>query len=271
MKTDVYRFERAVSDIDGINDLAVKAAHAVFIRCDTEATRNRLRNLLPEVPEEKLILTRDPLTLCPGEDSDSPQTAVEGEKEDAQNAFLQMAAVGTLDEHKGIDVIVKAIANLGETVPLLLRIAGQGKCRSRLTRLVRQLRVESKISFLGQLPFENMSDLYSRADVFIAAGCTAHDGSSSGFPTALAEAMAFGLPVIASNLPEHCEIVRDRENGLVVPQNDPTALAGAIRELYGDKNLRLTLGRAAQKSIHEALDRDDAWKCLEERITRSVG
>ena len=82
--------------------------------------------------------------------------------------------------------------------------------------------------------------------------------------------MAFGLPVIASNLPEHCEIVRDRENGLVVHQNAPKALAAAIRELYEDKNLRLALGRAAQKSIHKALDGDDAWRRLGQRIARSV-
>ncbi|MBO4313174.1 MAG: ATP-binding cassette domain-containing protein [Desulfovibrio sp.] len=251
-------------------DLAVKAAHAVFIRCDTEATRNHLKDFLPEVPDEKLLLARDPLTLCPSEDAEPPQTVLEGDKKDEQNAFLQMAAVGTLDEHKGFDVIIKAIASLGGTVPLLLRIAGQGKCRSRLARLVRRLGVEEKISFLGQLPFENMADLYSRADVFIAAGCTPDDASSNGFPTALAEAMAFGLPVIASNLPEHCEIVRDRENGLVVHQNDPQALAEAIRELYGDKILRLSLGRAAQKSIHKALDGDDAWRCLGQRIARSV-
>lgn len=77
-----------------------------------------------------------------------------------------------------------------------------------------------------------------------------------GLPSALTEAMAFGVAVVVSDLPGQLEVVQNGRNGLVVPQNDVTALSRALLDLAGSAEKRRHLGAEGWKRIREVLDEE---------------
>jgi len=104
----------------------------------------------------------------------------------------------------------------------------------------------SKVTFLGFVPRSELVDLYYNADVFAFAPIW-----DEGFGLPLVEAMAAGVPVVATRSGAIPEIIIDQTNGLLVSKNDPYALAESILKLLHDDNLRKTMGRAARSWVHE--------------------
>lgn len=248
-------------------DWAVKAAQAVFVRCDTQATLRTLREMLPELPAEKLILLRDPLTLTPPEDdADIPLPS------GAQEAQpLQILAVGTISKRKGYDLLLRACAQLrAQGLDFRLKIVGQGPERLRLRWLAWRLGLRGLVEFTGQMPHENMADFYKKADIFVSPGRKTSQGDVDGLPSALAEAMAFGLAVVVSDLPGLTEAVEDGKSGLVVPRNDAAALARALERLAGDPEERRRLGGAARTRIHALLDAREDESPLGALFSRAI-
>ena len=99
-----------------------------------------------------------------------------------------------------------------------------------------------------------MPDVYGRADIFVAPGRRTPQGDVDGLPSALVEALASGLAVVVSDLPGQLEAVRQGENGLVTPQEDVEALAGALETLAASEEERRRLGRAARQALPALLD-----------------
>ncbi len=97
---------------------------------------------------------------------------------------------------------------------------------------------------------------YTEADIFVLPCRIDDSGDRDGIPNVLAEAMASGLAVISTPISGIPEIVRDRENGLLVPPDDVPALAVAIECLLGDAALRSRLGEAANATIRDVFDAD---------------
>ena len=92
-------------------------------------------------------------------------------------------------------------------------------------------------------------DLYREADLFVAPSEIAADGDRDGIPNVLLEAMATALPVVTTPVSGIPEVVRDGENGLLVPPADAAALAAAIERLAGSAALRERLGAAARRAV----------------------
>ncbi len=230
------------------NDWARKAADAAFVRCDTRENRRRLHELLPTLPEERLVLLYAPLTLTPPDD-DAVVPPPPGPRP------LRILAAGTLCRRKGYDVLLRACALLrARGVDVDLTIAGSGPLLRRLQWLAFRLGLRKRVSFLKQTPHDAMGALYRAADAFVAPGVTLRSGESDGLPSALVEAMAFTLPVVVSDLPGQREVVEDGKSGLVVPQGDPVALANALERLAQSPEDRERLGREAWRGVREALN-----------------
>ena len=250
------------------NDWAVKAAQAVFVRCDTGATLQALRELLPELPEDRLVLLRDPLTLTPPED-DADMPLPSGVQQGAQP--LQILAVGTISARKGYDLLLRACAQLrARGLDFRLKIVGQGPERLRLRWLAWRLGLRKVVDFAGQTPHENMADFYKKADIFVSPGRRTGQGDADGLPSALAEAMAFGLAVVVSDLPGLTEAVEDGKSGLVTPQNDAAALAQALERLAAQPGERARLGNAARTRIHALLDEQENESRLGALFSRAI-
>lgn len=149
-------------------------------------------------------------------------------------------AVGRMTREKGFDVLLRAFAGVAEDQPTWsLRLVGDGPLRAELEALRMDLGLSpARVVFAGRL--ENVEREYRRAAVFALAS------RYEGFPNALCEAMAHGCAVVATRSPHGAEdIVRQDENGLLVPPDDVGALSAALRRLMVSPPLRSALGAAA--------------------------
>jgi glycosyltransferase involved in cell wall biosynthesis len=152
-----------------------------------------------------------------------------------------LIAVGRLGREKGFDLLLQAFANLKDAYPeWTLTILGEGALRKELEALGKQLGLSNRLHFLGQV--KNPYDYLQQADIFILPS------RFEGFPNALCEAMACGLPVIATDCPSGpSEIVRHGIDGILVPNEDVNALTIALERLMSDDRERQRLATRASE------------------------
>ena len=148
--------------------------------------------------------------------------------------------IGRLKRYKGVDLLIRAIAGLGE-IEGTLEIAGTGDYRPELERLARSLGVESRVRFLGFISEEDKLTLFRRAWGALLAS------PKEGWGISNMEAAACGTPVIASNSPGICESVVDGETGILVPHGDIPALTAAMKRLTLSPSLVQTMGEAGRR------------------------
>jgi glycosyltransferase involved in cell wall biosynthesis len=149
-------------------------------------------------------------------------------------------AVGRLEPTKGLDALLEAAAILRRGHPeLRVELAGTGSCESRLRSLAERLGLADVVDFLGWR--EDVDALHRRWQVLVQPSL--HEG----FGIAALEAMASGLPVVASATGGLPELVEDERTGFLVPVGDVEALAGRLGRLLGDDALRARLGDAARQ------------------------
>ncbi|WP_165079324.1 MULTISPECIES: glycosyltransferase [unclassified Desulfovibrio] len=245
-------------------DWAVKAQEAVFVRCDTEAVVRALRERLPGLPADKIVLLRDPLTLTPPEEEVETIPTPAGSAPEAVKP-LELLAVGTIAPRKGYDLLLRACARLKQAgIDFRLAIVGQGPARLKLRWLSWRLGLRRLVRFAGEVAHEKMAETYRHTDIFVSPGIKTRKGEMDGLPSALAEAMAFGIAVVVSDLPGQLEAVENGVTGLVVPQNDVPALAQALERLAKDPEERKRLGAAARQRIHALLDAQASEEKLKE-------
>ena len=170
---------------------------------------------------------------------------------------LRVVAVGRMVPKKGFDVLVEAVGDLtARGVELELVIAGEdGPDAATIRRLVAE-RCPDAVQFTGPLSQCELLALYRGADVFALACRVDADGDRDGIPNVMVEAMAAGLPVVSTAVSGIPELVRDGENGLLVPPEDPGALASALLRLATDGSLRQRLAAAGRETVAERFDGD---------------
>lgn len=153
--------------------------------------------------------------------------------------------VGRLNPHKGPGRLLRILPRLVARHPTLtLVFLGDGPQRRELVRLAAELEVAAHVRWLGERP--DSEEFYRAADIF------ALPSEGEGMSNALLEAMAAGLPCVATRVTGNVEVVTDRETGLLVALEDPNELAWAIGCLLEDDALRARIGRAAWAHIQEA-------------------
>jgi glycosyltransferase involved in cell wall biosynthesis len=149
-----------------------------------------------------------------------------------------IGAIGRLEHQKGFDILIRALADL-DGVQLVL--VGDGSERRSLEKLARILGVADRIAWQGWTD-EARSHLAS-FDVF------ALPSRFEGFPLALLEALLARLAVVAADVGDVAEAIHHDETGLLVPSEDPRALADAIQRLLTDANLRRRLGEQGRQLV----------------------
>ncbi len=126
---------------------------------------------------------------------------------------------------------------------MTLAIAGDGPDRGALERRARELGLDGRVSFLGTVSREQVLRLFRAADASVLPSAW------ENFPHTVVEALAVGCPVIATAVGGVPEVVRDGENGLLVPPGDAAALAEAIARFFSDGELRGRLYESAARSV----------------------
>jgi len=168
---------------------------------------------------------------------------------------------GSLDERKGVPLLMAAwtrVLDAAGSPPPLLRIAGEGPLLPALSGWRAQLREPAGVDLAGWV--RNMPAFHGSLSLLVVPS------RYEGFGLAAAEAGACGRPVVATRVSSLPEVVRDGETGLLVPPDDPDALAAAILKLLGDTGLRRRLGVAAAARIRTDFDRDAMLTRLEDLL-----
>ena len=177
---------------------------------------------------------------------------------------LQLLYVGRLAPIKGLETLLDAMARLRATgTRVHLSIVGgdadeplnghEGELRARLARLD----LRSAVTFVGAQPQERLRAWY------VAADATVLPSHYESFGMVAMEAMACGIPVVASRVGGLQTTVRAGVTGLLVPDHDPAALAGALDRLLGDPDLRFRLGREGVQWAAR-----HRWPCIAEAVCR---
>ncbi|GJM40459.1 MAG: glycoside hydrolase [Ardenticatenaceae bacterium] len=180
--------------------------------------------------------------------------------EKPRSKSLNLLTVCRLVPRKGIDTTLKALAIIRNTYPHLhYFIGGMGPDLPRLQQLVSQLNLEDMVTFLGFVAEDQLPITYQKADIFVMPTRERpSQGSIEGFGIVYLEASATGLPVIASPSGGAAEAVQDGKTGLLVPPNDPEALAKALSKLLEDEALRNEFGRNGRSWVETSMNWDRA-------------
>ncbi len=178
-----------------------------------------------------------------------------------------VVSISRLVPRKGMDVLIRSAAALvGSRPDLTVAIAGGGRDRARLDRLVAE--TGAPVHLLGRVPDDDLPDLYGCADVFAMLCRSRWAGlEQEGFGIVFLEAAAAGVPQVAGESGGSAEAVVDGETGLVVGDpGDVDAVTRALADLLDDPARRAAMGRAAR----ERAEREFAYEVLVERLAGAL-
>ena len=179
--------------------------------------------------------------------------------------------VGRLVPMKGFATLIHALALLrARGVDFRCLLVGDGPEREALQASVVAHGLHHHVELPGALPQEKVRAALSEAVVFTLPCEIAKDGSRDGIPVALMEAMASGCAVASCTVSGIPELIADGEHGLLVPPQDPQALAGALERLLGDAALRHHLAAAARVRIETEFDADKEARKLHKLMSRAT-
>ena len=218
-------FGRTAMEIGG-QRLAYAAAHRIV--ANSRAAAERLR--LERVPDRKIVIIPngvDPARFA-------------GHR--SGTTLRRVIAVGNLRPEKGHDVLIDAAPHVLRRYPdARFDIVGGGPLRPSLIERAAERRVAHAVTFLGQR--DDVAAQLDAADLFVLPS------RMEAFPNAVLEAMAAGLPVVASDAGGIPELVDDGRTGLLAPVGDPVALADRICQLIADPDAAARLGAAARLQV----------------------
>jgi glycosyltransferase involved in cell wall biosynthesis len=210
-------------------DLALARARRIVV--PSEALRALV--LSWGVPSEKLTLLHNPVAPPPLDERDELRR-----RHGFEGPTLVFA--GRLVPQKAIEVSLEAVRQNPE---ITLLLAGEGPYHERLLAETRRLGLQGRARFLGPLPRQTVFELLRAADAALLSS------RWENFPHMVVEALSVGTPVLATDSGGVTEILRDGENGIVVPKDDADALATAIRDYFEDPLLRERLRAEAPGSV----------------------
>lgn len=170
--------------------------------------------------------------------------------------------VGRLVEKKGVLYLLEALVDVIQQYPACrLLIAGAGPDEPALQQQVHLLGIQERVIFLGNMKQCYLAELYRWATICIVPSIVAEGGDQEGLGLVLVEAMACECPVIASDLPAIRDAVIPGITGMLVPQKNSKALAGAIVELLANPQRRQDLSFQGQGHVRRFFD----WKSISRR------
>ena len=239
---DIYLSEPA--------ELQRKLLAARFTVTCTEINRQVLATIAPQAPVHRMYHGVDHALFHP------TQRVL------AVGAPL-IVSVGRLRAKKGLDNLIDACALLRHRgQAFACEIVGYGEEQARLQAQIDRLGLTDQVRLVGKLAREQVIERYAHAAVYVQPSRIAADGDRDGIPNVLLEAMAMGLPVVASRVSGIPELVGDGDNGLLVEADQPAALADAITRLLKQPALCASLGCRARATVTELFDNDRNLRLL---------
>jgi len=206
-------------------------------------------------PREKLRLNRTGIPLESFPFQQRPMPA------DGSWRFVQACR---LVAKKGLGTAIRAFAKFHALHPRAkFRIAGDGPMKAELEALIGELGLGGAVELRGFLSQADLAALYARSHVFLHPSEMPPDQNQEGVPNSMLEAMATGLPVLATTHGGIPEAVAHERTGLLVPERDAAALFAAMRQITEETDFLYILGQAAARAVREEFEQGKAIEKLE--------
>jgi colanic acid/amylovoran biosynthesis glycosyltransferase len=210
----------------------------------SQSIADRLRELGCDPKKIRMNRTGIPLAGFPRMEHAFP--------EDGRWSLLQACR---LVPKKGLFTTLEAFSLFQQTYPLAhLTIAGDGPLQESVKKKIRELRIDGSVTLVGFVDQAQLRSLFERAHVFVHPSHTTEDGNQEGVPNSMLEAMATGLPVIATRHGGIPEAVEDGRHGYLVPEKDAVSLAAALVKLTSDRELWFRFGKAASTKVSDTFE-----------------
>jgi glycosyltransferase involved in cell wall biosynthesis len=275
-----YRLARQLLVLPRLFLLWRKAAPMVhrWVVVSHETARDWQREL--DIPSERIVVIPNGI--------DTTRFRPDAEKRQETRARLGilddaplLLAVGRLEQEKGFHVAIQALRQVRSRWPgVRLLIVGEGNYRRTLEQTATSLNSQPNagtargstgnnndaVIFAGYVPNAQLPDLLAAADLFLMPTlCT------EAFPLTVVEAMAAGLPVVASNIGGIPTAITDGSTGLLVPTGHADTLARAVERLIQDEPLRRSLAAAAREAAHSRFSREQMVAATEHVLQQAIG
>lgn len=174
-------------------------------------------------------------------------------------------SVSRLEEKNGLADLLGALALLiPKHHPLKLLVIGEGSLRGHLENLAQKLHLEDSVIFLGKIPHEKLLDYYQASDVFVRPSL------SEGLGTAFLEAMAAGVPIVATPVGGIVDFLKDGETGIMVEPGNPENIKEGIEKILANAMLTNTIRTNARKFVRENFLWSDIAKKMEALLQKHI-
>lgn len=166
----------------------------------------------------------------------------------------------------GLDTLIESAAIVSKDNPdILFVVAGKGPSRKLIEDHITELGIEKNVKLTGFVPDEHLPIYYNAADYFILPSA-----SGEGLPLVLFEAMACGLPVIATKVGGTPEIINNMKNGVLVPPRNPKEMADELSKLLTEEELGKKIGEEAKSTIQNRFSWETNARQLKEAYSQFV-
>ncbi|MFZ5982508.1 MAG: glycosyltransferase [Patescibacteria group bacterium] len=172
------------------------------------------------------------------------------ENKNRPDGIFRILCISRLTHRKGINYLLDAFKIVRAKYPEIeLVIGGEGDAEGELREQAEKLGIKNQVNFLGRIPHEKVSRIYASADVFVLPSL------NEGMSNTILEAIASGLPVIATDTGGTRELVQEEKNGFVVKTKDAEDIAQKLERLIAAPNLLENMGQASREKAE-----DMSWK-----------
>ncbi len=198
----------------------------------------------PEVDESKITVIHN------GVDTSFFRPVDDGMREELASGYDNVILfLGRLIKQKGVEYLLRGMPEILQEHPsTVLLITGKGKSKPVLEKMVRKLGLQENVKFTGFVPEERLPALYSASDVYVLPSLW------EVLPISLLEALACGVPLVASNAGGNPEIVEHERNGYVFRMRDVDSMVRYINTLLSDKSLRRRMGAESRRIAEEKFE-----------------
>lgn len=226
--------------------LSEKLANARFIIAISKFNRDYLQKILGAGSQEKIHVIHCGVR---------PEAYQLARAEFHPDEKFQIIHIGSLEPYKGQKFLIQACQQLKEKhIPFHATIIGMGYERKALQLFINRSGLGQDITLAGPKTQEEITALLPTAHCYVQPSIITSRGTMEGIPVALMEAMVCGLPVIATSISGIPELIEDGRNGLLVPPNDPAALAAALEQIMNDYPSAVEMGLVGREKVLAEFD-----------------
>lgn len=233
----------------------------------TTCTRVNQQHLTGLAPGADVFLTYHGLDAarfpeperCAGPDGSDPKQPV------------RLLGVARLVAKKGVDVLLGALHRLPPDLHWRYTHIGSGSEADLLDKKAAELGLADRIDWQGAQSQQAVIAAYRAADLYVMASRIAEDGDRDGLPNVLMEAGSQALAAVTTAVSAVPELIKDGENGLLVPSDDPAALAAALETLIRDPERRRSMGRTARMRVLDRFSMEPGLDRLAARLKDEIG